>query len=363
VTRGRQLFALLVVLAAVAAPASEWATVTAPLTLSLPRDHAAHPEFQTEWWYVTGTLADGVGNPFGFQLTFFRQGLDPSPPNPGASALRARQVLAGHFAVADIGAGKVLFAQRVRRIAAGLAFVATDDLHVVLDDWEMQRLATGVVSLSAEDRDAGTGIRLELIPEKPLVLHGDRGVSVKGSGPGNASAYVSFTRLTARGTLTLGGRRLVVHGEAWLDHEWGTSQLGPGVVGWDWLGLRLADGREVMLYRLRRADGRPAPESGGTLVERDGRTRRLSAADFTLEPESSWTSPRSGARYPARLRVRLPLAGLDLEVRPEVADAEIDARASTATVYWEGPVAVTGTVAGQGYVELTGYAGSMVGRF
>jgi predicted secreted hydrolase len=356
------VLALALLLAASVAAGSQWATVAAPLTLSFPRDHGSHPEFRTEWWYVTGTLTDDAGHRFSFQLTFFRRGLDPSPPQAGASALRAREVLAGHLAVADIAAGKVLFAERVRRIAAGLAFASADDLQIVLDDWEMRRLASGAVSLSADDRDVGTGVKLELHPEKPLVLQGEGGVSLKG-GPGNASAYVSFTRLAVQGTLTLGSRRLAMHGEAWLDHEWGSSQLGPGVVGWDWLGLRLADGRELMLYRLRSADGRAAPESAGTLVERDGRTRHLTAADFTLEPESFWSSSRSGARYPATVRVRVPLAGLDLAVRPEVAAAELDARASTGTVYWEGPVAVTGTATGQGYMELTGYAGSMVGLF
>ncbi len=361
--RGRPLLASALMLAASAAAGSQWATVGAPLTLSFPRDHGSHPEFRTEWWYVTGQLTDDAGHRFSFQLTFFRRGLDPSPPAPGTSALRARQVLAGHLAIADFAAGKVRFAERVRRIAAGLAWASNDDLQIVLDDWEMQRFASGAMTLSAEDRDAGMAVKLELQPTKPLVLHGEGGVSVKGAEPGNASAYVSFTRLAVRGTLALGGRWFAVHGEAWFDHEWGSSQLGPGVVGWDWLGLRLADGRELMLYRLRRADGRPATESTGTLVDRDGRTRHLTAADFTLEPESWWSSPRTGARYPANLRVCVPLAGLDLEIHPAIADAELDAHASTGTVYWEGPVAVTGTVAGQGYAESTGYVASLAGRF
>ncbi len=161
----------------------------------------------------------------------------------------------------------------------------------------------------------------------------------------------------------MGGRTLAVHGEAWFDHEWGTSQLGPGVVGWDWLGLRLADGRDLMLYRLRRADGSATPESAGTLVARDGSTRRLAAGDFTFAPSRWWTSPRTDARYPALVRVTVPGAGLDVEVRPEIADAELDARRSTGTIYWEGPVAVTGTVTGDGYAEFTGYAASLARRF
>jgi predicted secreted hydrolase len=265
--------------------------------------------------------------------------------------------------VAEVGRGTMRFAQRVRRIAAGMAGAREDDLNLFLDDWEMRLLPSGAITFIADDRDSGTALTLELEPGKPLLLQGENGLSRKGPEPGNASVYVSFTRLAARGRLTLDGRERAVQGEAWFDHEWGTSQLGAGVVGWDWLGLRLADGRELMLYRLRNADGSAAPQSAGNLVERDGTTHRLAVSDFTLEPLSWWTSPRTGARYPARVRVRVPAVGLDLEVRPEIADAELDARASTGTIYWEGPVAVAGTATGEGYLELTGYAGSMAKTF
>jgi predicted secreted hydrolase len=345
------------------ATAGEWARIVSPTTLSFPRDHGSHPSFRTEWWYATGQVADPGGRRYGFQITFFRQGLDPSPPTPGSSALRARQVLAGHLAVAEIGQKKAHFAERVRRVAAGLAGASENDLDVFLDDWQMKRLPSGAIAVAADDRDGGLTLTLELQPAKPLVLHGEGGVSRKSPEPGNASVYVSFTRLSARGRLTLDGRERIVQGEAWFDHEWGTSQLGAGIVGWDWLGLRLADGRELMLYRLRDVTGGAAPESAGTLVARDGTTRRLAATEFAIEPLSWWTSPRTGARYPARVRVQVPGAGLDLEVRPEVADAELDARASTGTVYWEGPVVVTGTASGEGYLELTGYAGETLTRF
>ena len=355
--------ALALLLGAPALAAAVWQTVSAPPVLRFPRDHGAHPAFQTEWWYVTGQLADAGGRRYGFQLTFFRQGIEPGPPAPGESALRARQVLAANLAVADIAAGRMRFAERVRRIGGGLALAAEGDLDVVLDDWTMRRAPDGTLSLAAGDRDAEIGLRLALVPQQPLVLQGDAGMSRKGPGIGNASVYVSYPRMAASGTLEVGGRTLAVHGEAWFDHEWGTSQLGPDVVGWDWLGLRLADGRDLMLYRLRRADGSAAPESAGTLVARDGSTRRLAAGDFTFVPLTWWTSPRTGARYPARVRVTVPAAGLDLEVRPELADAELDARRSTGTIYWEGPVAVTGTAPGEGYAELTGYATSLTGWF
>jgi predicted secreted hydrolase len=362
VTRGSRLATLALILALPAATA-QWAHVTAPLALSFPRDYGAHPDMRTEWWYTTGLVADSGGRPFGFELAFFRRGLDPAPPAPGSSPLRARDVLAAHLAVADVAAGRVAFAQRLRRDDRLLAGAEKRDLDVFIEDWEMRRLPSGTIALRAQDRDSGTAVALELTPEKPLVLEGDRGVSRKGPGEGDASAYVSFTRLNVRGTVTVDGKAHAVQGQAWFDHEWGTTRLGPGVVGWDWYGVRLADGRDLMAYRLRTEGDGTAPESAGTLVARDGTSRPLAASEFTLEALSWWRSPRTGARYPALVRIRVPGEGLDLEVRPVLADAELDARASTGTVYWEGPVTVTGTVAGEGYGELTGYAGSLAGLF
>jgi predicted secreted hydrolase len=362
VSRGRRV-PVLALAVAVPAALTGWARITAPLRLSFPADHGSHPAFRTEWWYTTGLLTDEEGQRFGFQLTFFRQGLDPSPPAAGSSTLRARQVLAAHLAVAEIGAGRVRFAERVGRIAGGLAGASRNDLDLFLDDWEMRRLADGAIVLAADDRERSMAVGLRLAPEKPLVLQGDGGISRKGPEPDNASAYVSYTRLAGRGRLRLDGRDHAVHGQVWYDHEWGTNQLGPGVIGWDWLGLRLGDGRELMVYRFRRNDGSEAAQSAGTVVDRDGTPHHLRANDFTLEPLAWWRGAHSGARYPTRFRVRVASAGLDLEVRALVADAELDARASTGTVYWEGPVAVSGTVTGEGYAELTGYAGAMSGLF
>jgi predicted secreted hydrolase len=362
VRKGRRLAALALLLAAPAVAAG-WARITAPLALVFPRDHGAHPDVRTEWWYTTGNVSDAGGRRFGFELAFFRRGLDPTPPAPGSSSLRARQILAAHLAVADVARGGLRFAERVRRLDGLLAGAATEDLDVVIEDWAMRRLASGAIELGAEDRASGTALSLSLEPQTPLVLEGNGGLSRKGPEPGNASAYVSYPRMAVRGRLTVDGRPHVVEGEAWFDHEWGTTGLAPGVVGWDWLGLRLADGREVMLYRMRRGDGSAAPESAGTLIGRDGASRQLTSAEFTVEPLAFWTSPRTRSRYPSLLRVLVPSAGLDLEVRPMISDAEIDARASTGTVYWEGPVTASGTVTGEGYLELTGYAGSLSGLF
>lgn len=363
-----KLCVCLALIATVAAPARDWKVVEPPLVVEFPRDHGVHPEYRTEWWYATGILADKAGDArFGYQLTVFRQGLDPSVIAPGESSLRARHIYAGHLAIVDLARGKMVNAERIRRTVPGLSESKPRDLDVVLDDWTMKRRADGVVVLDALDRDQGLSLALELVPQKPPVMHGQDSVSKKGAEHGNASAYMSWTRLATEGHIAIGGHEFDVRGESWFDHEWGTAQLGAGVIGWDWFGLRLADGRDVMLYRLRRADGSAIAESAGTLVAPDGSSRHLDSADFSLTrdtgPDATWTSPRSKAVYPARWRLRIASAGIDVALRTQTADCEIDGRESTNTVYWEGPVAVEGSVSGSGYGELVGYANSMSGHF
>ncbi|MBK7877405.1 MAG: carotenoid 1,2-hydratase [Planctomycetes bacterium] len=346
------------------APAqATWKHVIAPVELAYPRDHGAHPEYRSEWWYATGEVAAADGARFGVQLTIFRQGLVAGAPLPGESPLRARQAFAGHLVIVDLGAGTTTHAERSRRAVPGLAEASTTALDVRLDGWSMRLDERGALRLDAADRATGMRIALELAPEKPLVLHGDGGVSAKGGASGNASVYASWTRMRARGTLAIAGRERTVDGAAWFDHEYGTSALGAEVVGWDWFGLRLDDGRELMLFRLRRADGSADPESGGTLIAKDGSTRKLALSRSSLETRATWTSPRTKAVYPASFRLACPEEGLDLVVTTRAQDCELDTRASTGVVYWEGPVAVTGSVTGSGYAELTGYAGSIAKRF
>lgn len=340
-----------------------WVRIEGPPALELPRDHGAHPEVRTEWWYLTANLADGEGRQYGVQVTFFRHGLDPSPPSPGDSPLRARHALAAHLAVAEIDAGRFRHAERVRRADGLLAGFAADGLRLWLGSWTLDRRADGAIAASAADPATGIAVELRYRPAKPLVLQGDRGYSRKGSEPGNASAYLSWSRLEVDGWLELDGRRLEVAGAGWMDHEWGTSQLGEGVVGWDWFSLRLEGGRELMVYRLRREDGSPDPHSSGSLVLPDGSTRALHVDEVRLEVTGSWASPATGAVYPSGWRVRVPSEGIDLVVTPRLPNAEVDGTASTGVVYWEGPVAVAGSHRGEGYAELTGYAGSLAGRF
>jgi predicted secreted hydrolase len=330
--------------------AEDWQQVSGPPALSFPKDHGAHPAHRSEWWYLTGVVGDesGGGERFGIQLTFFRQGLDPQPSGREQSQLRARQVLAAHLAVTDIARDAHQTAQRLRRVGAGLAGYSEDDLLVWLEDWELRRQSDGSLRLSASDRAAEVAIQLVLQPLSDLVSHGDNGYSQKGEAADNASVYLSWTRLEGAGELTIGSRQIGVSGEAWFDHEWGTSQLDPGTVGWDWFGLRLDHDRELMLYRLRKQAG--SARLSATLVSRSSGTEHLGSTDIILQELATWVSPQSGASYPAGWRLQLPRFGIDIEVWPLVADAEMDTRRTTATVYWEGPVSVGGTSIGEGYV-------------
>ena len=343
--------------------AAEWTGVTGPPALVFPRDHGAHPGHLTEWWYVTGLVDADDGNRYGFQLTFFRQGLAAGEAEPGSSGLRARQIVAAHLAIADISKGQFRHVERLRRADGALAGYSVADLEVWLDDWQLVRDEDGTVSARAWDTVTGIGLDLELRPQRELVLHGAGGYSQKGAEVGNASVYVSWTRLAVTGELEVGGSRLAVSGSAWFDHEWGTSQLGEAVVGWDWFSLRLEDGRDLMVYCLRRGDGNVDPFSSGSLVTAGGDAVKLSADDVLIEPTGFWTSEDSGGTYPSGWRLRIPRHAIDLELRPLIAGAEIDGSRTTGVVYWEGPVAATGSATGEGYVELTGYAGSLEGHF
>jgi predicted secreted hydrolase len=352
-----------------------FARARAPRAFELPRDHGPHFEFQTEWWYYTGNLTTDDGRRFGFQLTFFRRGLSPGPPP--AAGLATNQIYFAHFAVTDVAKGRHHAGERFSRGAAGLAGATGEPFRIFVEDWSAAAaggagLADGRSPLRDDDgsivrvsaRDGDLVLDLELRATKPLVAHGDRGLSPKSDEPGNASYYIGFTRMAARGRIGTDGRGSAVTGEAWFDHEWSTSALGAGAVGWDWFSLQMGDGRELMFFEIRREDGRREPASGGTLVEKDGRLRRLASADVQIEVLASWTSPRSKARYPARWRLRVPSEDLTIEIEPRLPDQEMN----TSFVYWEGTVGLRGTrrgqkLEGQGYVELTGYERSMMGVF
>jgi predicted secreted hydrolase len=341
---------------------SGFARATAPRRFSFPADSGPHPEFRTEWWYYTGNLETAAGRHFGFQLTFFRTALAPpaaraterSAPSP--SAWSARQLYLAHFALTDTAGRRFHARSRLDREALGLAGAQASPFRVWLEDWSAESDAPGGLPVRLRAAEGDVAIDLVLASEKPVALQGDRGLSQKGPEPGNASYYYSLSRMTARGAVRAGGEALAVSGLAWMDREWSTSALGPDLVGWDWVALQLDDGRDVMLYRLRRRDGTADAHSAGTLIATDGATRPLGASDLTLEVLDHWTSPRSRVRYPSRWRLVIPDAGLDLEITPRLADQEL----IVGTRYWEGAVGVVGAahgrpIAGRGYVELVGY--------
>ncbi len=355
----------LLMVSARGAAAGEWAVAGGTRAWSFPRDHGAHPEYRTEWWYFTGILAAADGRRFGYQLTFFRQGIRPVAADPG-NPWSVRDLHLAHFTLTDVREGSFRFAERVSRAGPGLAGAAEGALRAWVLDWSAVTEGEGF-ALTA--REGATAIRLSLRPRRPPVLHGPGGLSRKGPADGQASWYASVTDLETTGTVRAdNGVAVAVRGASWFDHEFGSGQLADDLAGWDWFGLRLSDGRALMIYRLRHHDGTAAAASSGTLVGIVGAARRLAPEEVRIEPLATWRSPHSQARYPARWRVLVPAAGITFELAPLLPDQELTTGKSTGVTYWEGAVAGSGTAGGtsvtvEGYAELTGYAGGLGGLF
>ena len=273
------------------------------------------------------------------------------------SRWRTNQLYMAHFAVSDFDSETHHGFERFGRGAAGVAGSKNPPLHLWLDHWELQAENGSGFPLRLRAEEADVAIDVRLVPEKPVVLNGDQGLSRKSAGTGNASYYYSVTRLATAGTVKVAGKTFAVRGDSWLDREWSTSALAADQAGWDWFALQLDDGRDLMLYRLRRTDGSADPASAGTLVAQDGEARHLVADDMDFDVLEHWQSPYSGVRYPVRWRLALPQDDLTLEVVPVFDDQEMD----VAVRYWEGAVRVRGrqgerALAGRGYMELAGYA-------
>ena len=354
----------------------------APRPFVFPDDDGPHAGFRSEWWYFTGVLRarDGARR-FGYEMTIFRQALAPRLP-VRASAWATRDVYMGHFAITDIdGAGgdaRFHAHERFARDGLALAGARARPFAVWIDDWRMQgpdgRDGPMPAHLSARDDD-GASIELDVGDgAQPTgagqpIAEGDHGRSVKGPAPGNASYYYSRTSLPTRGRLTLpraggaGAPTFAVAGLSWMDREWSTGSLGADVRGWDWLGVHLSDGRDLMMYRLRDAGGFTTSASRVTLIAAaTGAGARAvhsyAAGRFTITPLDFWTSPNTGARYPVSFQLELPDERIRLVVRPLVADQEL----RLAVLYWEGAVSLAGAtdgaaITGEGYLELTGYGG------
>lgn len=333
-----------------------------PRVFVFPQDHGTHLDFQTEWWYFTGNLQADNGRSFGYQLTFFRRAL--STQNQMAartSDLAVDQIYMAHFTLTDVANNQFHPFQRLDRGDGKMAGATTDPyLHVWLADWQVNQIDGKQFQLQA--KEDGVQIDLVLTDQDGIVLQGENGLSRKSDV--TASYYYSMPRLATTGTVQVDNQAYQVNGSSWLDHEFSTSALASDQVGWDWFALHLDDGKDIMLYTIRRADGTNDPYSSGSLVWKDQRPIQLAIDQFSITPLGTWKSPRSGALYPSGWRLSIPSREIDLTITPLIKDQEL----VLSFTYWEGAVSMDGTVngipvKGTGYVELTGYAASMRGQF
>ena len=322
----------------------------APRQFRFPADHGSHPGFRSEWWYITGNL-DAMGRRFGFQVTFFRFALAPPAAAERESAWATRDVWMAHVALTDVQGAQHFTDERFARGALGLAGADSDPFRVWLEDWSLQGRGSRF-PWRLRVKSGNFALDLDLEPVRPPLLQGREGLSQKSAQPGNASYYYSMTRLSTRGTLSLGEVQFPVEGLSWLDREWSTSSLGDDQVGWDWFSLQLNDGTDLMYYRLRNQSGQADPHSAGSLLFEDGTKQMLGPDDLILEPKRWWQSP-GGVRYPVvwNLTVR-PLS------QNFVVAAVLDAQEMDLSLtYWEGAVDALqgGQAVGRGYLEMTGY--------
>ncbi len=321
-----------------------------------PRDFFNHPQFQTEWWYYTGNLHAPNGHRFGFELTFFRLGASHPPRQNSSWAVR--NVYMAHCALSDLTGHRFLYRERLNRAGPGLAGIDFDRRLIWNGNWNVQWLAHDQRLQAVTETFT---LDLQLTSLKPPVINGRDGISRKGPRRGEASYYISLTRLQAKGKITLEGTPYSVSGSAWMDHEFFTQQLDPLITGWDWLCLQLEDHSEFMFYRLRLKQGGISPYSSGTYVDSGGHPHFLDSHEFSLLPEKTWTSPYTHARYPIQWRIEVPSLQLDLSSSTPLNSQELAGHNALSPTYWEGAIDLNGKEAGKplkgmGYLEMTGYA-------
>ena len=339
-----------------------------------PRDHFNHADFATEWWYYTGNLETSTGRQFGFELTFFRQASRGTASNPASlltpdepTVWRPDPLFLAHFAVSDIEGHSFFHTERLNRPGPGLAGITASPGRYWNGNWQVRWLnaATAEQQLTAVANEAN--LDLLLTPLTPPVIHGQEGISRKGNAPGQASHYISFPRLAAKGTLQWKGQSFSLTGLAWMDHEFFSSRLDPSLAGWDWFSVQLSNGEDLMFYRLRSKDGSGAPVSSATFVDAQGAGHFLSASAFTLTPGRTWRSPVTHAVYPIAWSIQVPSLRLTLTEDTALRDQELASGNALSPSYWEGAVRFQGQrdgrpVTGVGYLEMTGYD-QPVGRF
>lgn len=328
--------------------AAAFDAVTPAYVPSLPRDAGAHPGHRIEWWYATGQVRSPRG-PLGFQVTFFRVRNPAAEGNP--SRFAPAQLLFAHAAIAEPAHGRLRHDQRTARALPPLAEARVGETHVALDDWSLVREGG---TYRARIPASGFALDLVLTPTQPVLLQGERGFSRKGPRPEHASHYYSEPHLAVTGTVAIGAASLAVQGSAWMDHEWSSAALPEGAVGWDWIGANLDGGEALMAFRMRGGAGEVL-WAAATWRKPGEAPRSFSGGDVRFKETRRWRSPRTGIAYPVAMA--LAVGGAAWVIEPLLDDQELDARASTGTLYWEGAVRLSGERAGLGYLELTGYGG------
>ena len=343
------LLGILPAATAVGAP-PKFAEVVPGKALNFPGDFGAHPDFRTEWWYVTGWLQGHEGEPFGFQVTFFRSATETDTANP--SRFAPAQLIIAHAALSNPAQQKLLSGEKSAREGFGLAYAKEGNTNVKLDDWTIERHPDGhyVTAVKTDEYE----LKLILKPRQAPVLQGEQGYSRKGPRPNQASYYYSEPQLQASGTLMRQGKSSDVQGTAWLDHEWSSTALASEATGWDWVGANLNDGGALTVFQIRRPSGPPlwryamVRDAAGHIVQ-------YSQDDIQFTPMRTWQSPRTDTTYPVAMHIRT--GNDEWSLSPLMNDQELDSRRSSGVVYWEGAVEVSrnGIPAGRGYLELTGY--------
>jgi predicted secreted hydrolase len=332
-----------------AAAENAYAPVIAGRPLKFPADLGSHPQFRTEWWYVTGWLLTERGESLGFQITFFRTKPGTAADNP--SSFAPHQIIVAHCALSDPKRGTLWQDQRIRRAALGLAGAAEGNTQVWIDRWSLKReVQTYLAKIAAED----FSFDLALSETQAALINGEEGVSRKGPQAQAASYYYSLPHMQVAGTVSRKGPATKVTGEAWFDHEWSSEYLDTEAAGWDWIGINLQDGGALMAFQIRGLDGK-ARWAGGTIRSGAGASQILRPEDVDFHAGRRWTSPRTGIVYPVEWTVRAD--GRDITLKALFDDQENDTRLSTGAIYWEGAVRAfdkNGQV-GRGYLELTGY--------
>jgi predicted secreted hydrolase len=331
-------------------------------TLGFPRDHGAHPDHRTEWWYITG-YGQSDGRDIGFQVTFFRSRIEATQNMQ--SQFAAKQLMFAHCAVTDVQGKKLWHDQRIARAGFGIAQAAELDTQVKLRDWTLQRsAATGVYATRIKARDFE--FDLQFTPSQPLLLQGNNGLSRKGPDEKQASYYYSQPQLRASGTVTLQGKRIVLteasKATAWLDHEWSQELLHPEAVGWDWVGMNLFDGSALTAFQLRKKDGSSLWTGGSFRATSSSGLQTFIAkrGEVAFQALKGWTSPATGAKYPIEWLVRTPADYYT--IKAIIPNQELDSRSTTGAIYWEGLSDVfdsNNKHVGRGYLEMTGYAGAL----